>query len=267
MPDIIVDVVLGLVQGVTEFLPVSSSGHLVVVPAVLGWEEPSVSFDLLLHVATLLAVLVYFRAELWQILLSLRGRGVDPEGSRRLLGLMVVATIPAAVLGLGFEDTFERLFGEPVWTAGFWVVTAVGLLVAERAFRGRAGGSLAALGVAGALVVGFAQAAALAPGISRSGATIVAGLGVGLSRTDAARFAFLVSIPAIAGGGLTLIPDIAEGSLELTGPVLAGFAVAAVSGYAAIAGLLRMVRAHSLAPFAVYLLVAAPAAVVALEVL
>ena len=158
-------------------------------------------------------------------------------------------------------DFFERLFAEARWTALFWVVTAVALLAGERLHRRT---EPRALTVWGALLIGAAQALALAPGISRSGATIVAGLGLGLSRPEAARFAFLLAIPAIAGGGLTLVPDIVDGTFVVNGSMMVGFVVAAVSGYAAVATLLRYVRAHSLAPFSVYLFAVAPATLIAL---
>lgn len=261
MPEALIDAVLGLVQGLTEFLPVSSSGHLVVVPALFGWDDPSVSFDLLLHVATLGAVVVYFRRELWAMTEGLAGRGDDPASARRMVGFLIIGTVPAAIAGLGFGDFFEGLFDEPLWVCLFWVVTATILVVGERIHLGAPARELS-VGVA--FAIGAAQAVALVPGISRAGATIVAGLALGLSRTEAARFAFLLSVPAIGGGGLTLIPEVLDGTFRITGPILIGCAVAAVSGYVAVAGLLRLVRTRSLAPFAGYLVVVAPAAAIAL---
>lgn len=278
------EIVLGLVQGLTEFLPVSSSGHLVVVPGVLEWDEPGLSFDLMLHVGTLLAVLVAFRADLWQLALGVVGRGADPARARRLLVLLAAGSVPAGVVGLLLEDVFERMFAEPLWVTGFWLVTAAALLVSERAAERRvlarrpgpgaaAGGAGGGVGVAPgppglreAVLVGVAQAAAIAPGISRSGSTIAAGIVLGMTREEAARFSFLLSIPAIAGGGLTLVPEVASGRFELTGAVWAGFAVAAVSGWLAITGLLRLVRTRTLRPFAAYLVVVAPLAALALAV-
>jgi undecaprenyl-diphosphatase len=261
VPQVVIDSVLGLVQGLTEFLPVSSSGHLVVVPAVFGWDQPSLTFDLVLHVGTLVAVVVYFRSDLWTMARALVGRGLDAPAGRRLAGLVALATVPAALIGLAFEDSFERLFEEPAWAVGFWLVTAALLLGSERAGEGAPRRGLDARV---AVVIGLAQAAAIVPGISRSGATIGAGLVLGLSREDAARFSFLLSIPAIAGAALTQVPDVASGQFDLTGSVVAGFAVAAVSGYAAVAGLLRFVRTRSLLPFSLYLVVVAPAAALSL---
>lgn len=255
------DVVLGLVQGLTEFLPVSSSGHLVVVPALAGWDDPSIGFDLLLHVGTLLAVLVYFRADLARLARGLFGRSDDVAADRRMVLYLGAATVPAAVAGLGFEDFFEDLFDEPLWVCLFWVVTAVILVGGERLHQAAAP---RAMTFGTAMLIGSAQAVALAPGISRSGATIAVGLALGLPRLEAARFAFLLAIPAIGGGALTLIPDVLDGTFDLTGSVLAGFVVAAASGYVAVSALLRLVRTRSLAPFALYLVVVAPLAALAL---
>lgn len=264
MPDIVEAVVLGLVQGLTEFLPVSSSGHLVVVPALAGWDKPSLSFDLLLHVGTLLAVVVYFRDDLARLVRGVFDHGDEPDeidDARRLLLCLVVGTLPAAVLGLAFKDAFEDLFEKPLWVCLFWVVTAAILAAGEWIHR-RAPGRQLTLRIA--LAVGAAQAMALTPGISRSGATIAAGIALGLPRTEAARFSFLLSVPAIAGAVVTAIPDVTSGSLDLGGATLAGFTVAAVTGYVAVAGLLRLVRTRSLLPFALYLVAVAPAAGVAL---
>ncbi|HVM39779.1 MAG TPA: undecaprenyl-diphosphate phosphatase [Acidimicrobiia bacterium] len=256
MPQIVIDMVLGLVQGLTEFLPVSSSGHLVVVPAVFGWDEPSLSFDLVLHLGTLVAVVVYFWNDLWGMATGVFGRGADPEGSRRLLLLVAVGTIPAALAGLLLDGFFESFFEEPLWVCLFWLVTAAVLLLVERA----GGGGDRPLDMRVALLVGCAQAAAIMPGISRAGSTIAAGLALGLSREDAARFSFLLSVPAITGAGLTIVPDIASGSFDVTGSVAAGFVVAALSGYLAVAGLLRLIRTRTLVPFSAYLVIASPVA-------
>lgn len=257
MPDTVEAAVLGLVQGLTEFLPVSSSGHLVVVPALAGWNEPTLAFDLVLHLGTLLAVLVYFRHDLWRVATGILGRGRAED--RHLAGLLAVGTIPAGLAGVLFEGFFEDLFERPGWVCVFWVVTAAMLLGAEHVHRRVEPRGLDYHAV---VAIGAAQAAALAPGISRSGATIAAAMALGLSRSEAARFSFLLSIPAIAGAALVTIPDVR--AADLGGAALVGLAVAAVSGYVAIAGLLRLVRTHSFAPFAVYLIVVAPLAALAL---
>lgn len=261
MPASVEAIVLGLVQGLTEFLPVSSSGHLVVVPALAGWNEPSLTFDLVLHAGTLAAVAFYFRSDLLGLARSLVNRGEDADRSRRLLWLLAVATVPAGAAGLAFGDFFEDLFDEALWATAFWGVTAV-ILVGGEAVHRRA--APRAIGFREAVVIGVAQAAAITPGISRAGATIAVAIALGVSRSDATRFSFLLSIPAITGAVLTAVPDLTGGEFEVTGAVAAGFAVSLFSGYAAVAGLLALVRNRTLLPFAAYLAVLAPAAAVAL---
>ena len=257
------DIVLGLVQGLTEFLPVSSSGHLVVVPAVFDWRQPSLTFDLVLHLGTLLAVVVSFRHDLARLAEGLVGRGPDPQAMRHMIWLLFLGSIPAGIAGLTLESEFESLFDEPLWVCAFWVVTACVLLGVEHLIRSRR--AQAALDQRRAIVVGIAQAASITPGISRSGSTIAAGIAQGLTRSEAARFSFLLSIPAIAGAVVSQVPDVTGGKFHITGPVIAGFAAAAVSGYVAIEGFLRFLRRNSLRAFAYYLLVAAPVSALIIE--
>ncbi|MGH9035683.1 MAG: undecaprenyl-diphosphate phosphatase [Acidimicrobiia bacterium] len=249
------EILLGLLQGLTEFLPISSSGHLVVVPAVLGWDEPSLTFDVLLHLGTLAAVVIYFRHELIGLVLGILGRGPDPAAARRMALYLAIGTVPAVVAGLVLGDFFERLFESPYTTCAELVATAFLLLAMERV-GDKAQRRQLDTGVATG--VGVAQAVAIFPGISRSGATIGAGLVMGLSREEATRFSFLLSIPAIAGAGVLSLADVAGGGLEVTSGVVAGVIVSGVAGYLSIGALLRFVRTHSLAVFAVYLLVMAP---------
>ncbi|MGH2733203.1 MAG: undecaprenyl-diphosphate phosphatase [Actinomycetota bacterium] len=257
---------LGGVQGFTEFLPISSSAHLVLVPTLLGWRRPSLAFDVLLHVASLMAVLVYFRAELGQILMGLRRAGPG----RRLLGLLVVATIPAALTGLLLGKPLERTFDRPRAVALELMATGLILLVAEVfARRRQAGGKekedsttegLAGVVKAGsALVIGAAQAVAILPGISRSGVTIVAGLGTGLSRSQAARFSFLMAIPALAGAAVLKLPELPRLDLG-PGPLVVGFLASLISSYLAIGGMIGYLQRRGLHPFAIYCLVAGPIA-------
>ncbi len=249
------DIILGLLQGLTEFLPISSSGHLVVVPAVLGWDEPSLTFDVLLHLGTLVAVVVYFRHDLLGLALGVLGRGIDPDGARRMTLYLAVGTVPAVVAGLVLGDFFEGLFESPYTTCAELVATALILLAMERVGdRARR----RPLDVRSATGIGVAQAVAILPGISRSGTTIGAGLVLGLSREEATRFSFLLSIPAIAGAGVLSLADVAGGGLDVTSGVVAGVIASGVSGYLSIGALLRFVRSHSLTVFAVYLLVMAP---------
>ena len=247
---------LGIVQGATEFLPISSSGHTLLIPSLLDIREPSLTLIAIAHQGTLLAVLLYFWRDLWAIaagvLNGLRaGRPLASDESR--LGWYIVAgSIPAAVAGLTLEDYFESVFGEPLFAAFFLLVTA-GLLVAgERLHSGHK--ELARITAVDALIVGLFQMLALLPGISRSGSTITGGLWRGLNRATAARFSFLLGIPAILGAGLLALLDIVEaGNVAAQAPAyLATFLAAAVTGYACIHFLLTWLREHSLYAFAAY---------------
>lgn len=256
--------ILGLVQGLTEFIPISSSAHLVLVPWAAGWPAPGLAFDTMLHWGTLLAVLAYFRHD-WPGIVTgwLRsvfsrgpwstaagGRLADPQA--RLGWWLILGTLPAAAIGYLFEDFFEHLFNSPIAVGGFLLITAAILIVSER--LGRRVRKLDEMRPLDALLIGLAQAAAIAPGISRSGATIAAGLGFGLRREDAARFSFLLSMPAILGAGLLqLIQLLDAGSLADQWPALVvGFTAAAVSGYLCIKFLLAYLRRGRLYVFAGY---------------
>jgi undecaprenyl-diphosphatase len=253
--EIIKAIILGVVQGVTEFLPVSSSGHLVLVPWLLGWEGPRLLFDTLVHWGTLVAVLVYFRDDWGRLIKAwlhglVRWEWQDPDA--RLMWYLVVGTLPAVILGYLLEDFFESLFGQPVWVSVFILVTAALLAIAE--WLGRRSRDLHQMRWADSLAIGFAQAAAIAPGISRSGATISAGLLRGLKRPDAARFSFLLSAPVILGAGLLQLAHAASGppSADEVLVLVCGFLAAAVSGYLCISLLLRYLQKGSLYPFALY---------------
>lgn len=263
--------VLGLVQGLTEFIPVSSSGHLVLVPFVLGWAgtegafELGVPFDVAVHLGTALAVVVYFRRELGRIIAGAArwsvGRGNQADRVLARLGLLIaIGSIPAAVAGILFEGFFEELFDAPQLVALLLVGTAGLLLGGEWIHRRheRERRHLGEVRVGDAVTIGLFQALAIAPGISRSGATIAGGLGRGLSRDVAARFSFLLGLPAIAGAGAVQIPDFPTGTDW--GPVVAATAVSAVVGFAAIAFLLRYLRTRDLRPFAWYCLLASAGA-------
>jgi undecaprenyl-diphosphatase len=240
----------------TEFLPVSSSGHLVLVPWLLNWENPGLAFDAMLHLGTLLAVVIFFWRDLRDLLIgglaSIRERSLAGEPSRRVAWLIVLGTLPAAIVGYGFEGFFETLFGAPVWVGVLLVVTGTLLAVSERWSRRRL--KVTQLGWADALIIGAAQALAIAPGISRSGATISAGLWRGLQRDSAARFSFLLSVPVIMGAGLFQLKDLWEVPDAMNSPLvlLAGFVAAAISGFLSIKFLLHYLRVRPLYPFAVY---------------
>jgi undecaprenyl-diphosphatase len=253
--DIFQAILLGLLQGATEFIPVSSSGHLVLVPWLLGWDSPGLVFGTVVHWGTLVAVLAYF----WRDWLALIGAWLralvrwdwhDPLA--RLMWLLLVATVPATALGFLLEDFFESLFGEPAWVAVFLLVTAALLTLSER--LGGRSRQLDSLGWSDAVVIGLAQASAIAPGISRSGATMATGLFRGLERTAAARFSFLLATPIIFGAGLFKLVDLASMADPVAQiPVLvAGFLSAAVAGYLCIWALLRYLQNGRLYPFALY---------------
>lgn len=247
-------IILGLVQGLTEFLPVSSSGHLILAQELLGVSLPGLRLEIVLHAATALAVVVLLRRDIVALLLSpFNGRSGRRE--RALLWRLAVATAPAALAGLTLGRFVERRMAGPRTAAGFLLVTAVVLLAADRV-RPR-GGHASDLTVRSALFVGMAQAAAIIPGISRSGSTVGAGLAVGLERGEAARLALLLAVPVIAGGAAADLLDwgstapAVNGALSF-GPLLAGLAAAFGSGLAAAAILLTVVRHSKLTWFAGY---------------
>ena len=257
--------VLGVLQGATEFLPVSSSGHLVLVPWLLGWESPGIAFDAVVHWGTALAVIVYF----WEDWVSLVGAALrslrdigSPRGNpgpdaaelsrRSLAWLIVLGTVPGVLAGYFLEDFFERMFGRPIVAAAFLLVTAALLAVSERI--GRRERELRELGWVDVLVVGIGQALAIFPGISRSGSTIAAGLVQGMKREPAARFSFLLATPIILGAGLLKVVELGRmGGLLTQAPTLiAGFVAAAVVGFGCIHFLLQYLQRRRLYPFAVY---------------
>jgi undecaprenyl-diphosphatase len=246
------EIVEGFIQGLTEFLPVSSSGHLVIVPAMLGWDEPPLGLTVLLHLGTLVALLIYFRLDLIGLLLGVLGKGEDPAAARRIVRFLIVGTIPAVVAGLALGGFFEDSFQRPYESSVELVITGLLLIGMER-YGERA--RRHPLDDGRAAFIGAAQALAILPGISRSGSTIGAGLLAGLSREEATRFSFLLSIPAIAGA---LVLDLAEGELVVTGASIAGTVVAGIAGYLSIHYLLRFVRTHSLSVFAWYLFAIGP---------
>jgi undecaprenyl-diphosphatase len=240
-------VLWGLVQGLTEFLPISSSGHLVLVPEILGREGPSLATSAVLHLGTLLAILVYFRREVREIV------RFSPEG-RNLARWLVIGTIPAAVLGLLLREPLEEFNETPRAVAVALFLTGVALLATGTIASGRR--RVQDSSNLDALLIGIGQALALIPGVSRSGATIGAGLGRRFDRAEAARYAFLLGIPAIAGAGLLEFVDLAGSEAGIPGETWIGLAVAAVSGYAAIALLLGLIRRAGLVPFGAYCVVA-----------
>ena len=308
--------VLGIVQGLTEFLPISSSAHLSIVPRLLGYPTPTLAFEVLLHFGTLAAVVAYFARDLWAFVLCLFAPGrlgpLEARTRRRLLGLLALASVPAAVIGFLVQDWADAQTSRPL-RASVWLVATTAILIAAELYaRSRTqrrvlvtvpgdheqdqpsgtahrptvvpgerwavpdgptpggptpGGptpdgpglpaeeELKRLPVAKAAGIGLAQALALVPGTSRSGITISAGLFQGVSREAAARFSFLLSIPAILGAGILKLGEL-SGATETPAELVAGTLAAAISGFVAVSFLLRLLRTRTLWPFIWYRLIA-----------
>jgi undecaprenyl-diphosphatase len=264
--------VMGIVQGLTEFLPVSSSGHLILVPALLGWTDPfidSLAFSVLLHMATLIALLVYFWRD-WLTLVpaglaALRDRSLRDDPNRRLAWLLVVTVVPAAIVGALLNDFIETNVRQAGLVALLLVIGAAIMWLADR--WGRRERDMDDLSFRAALGIGAAQAVALLPGISRAGISISAGLFAGLTREAAARFSFLMAAPVIAGAGIFEGRKLLSGEAGVqvaVAPLAVGFVAALVSGLIAIWALLRYLRSNSLAVFVLYRVVAAAIVVVVL---
>jgi undecaprenyl-diphosphatase len=263
--------VMGVVQGLTEFLPVSSSGHLIVVPALLGWHDPfidSLAFSVMLHIATLLALLIYFRSDWLRLipagLAAVRDRSFRDDADRRLAWLLALSTVPAVIAGLVLNDAIETTFREARLVAVTLVVGGAILWLADRA--GTKTKALRDVGPGTALGIGLAQALALVPGISRSGISISAGMFAGLDRESAARFSFLMATPVTAGAGLWEVRKLVSGETGLTvpiAPLVVGMVAALVAGLIAISVLLRYLRTHPTTIFVLYRLALAAVVVVA----
>jgi undecaprenyl-diphosphatase len=303
---------LGVVQGLTEFLPISSSAHLAIVPRLLGYPAPTLSLEVFLHFGTLAAVVAYFARDLAGFVVALvapsRIGAAEAAVRRRLVLLLALASVPAAVFGYLLQNWADEQTQQPL-RASVWMVATTAIMIAAELYArghgpvvpvvaeedlaartgqvagGPAGGSVAAARAAGrraqaadpssaeqelerlpptkALGVGLAQALALVPGTSRSGVTISAGLFLGVSREAAARFSFLLSIPAILGAGILKLGEL-DAAGESAAELVIGFGAAAVSGFLAVSGLLRLLRTHTLWPFIWYRLVAGSAFVLLL---
>ncbi|MEA2364321.1 MAG: undecaprenyl-diphosphatase [Thermoleophilaceae bacterium] len=248
---------LGIVQGLTEFLPISSTGHLRIVPAFLGWEDPGAAFTAVTQLGTMAAVLLYFRHDLIRIsrawLRSLRDREARGELDARLGWYILLGTIPIGIFGLLFKNQIETGARDLYLIGIALIVLGLVLLAAERV--GTRERSIEQINVRDGVAVGFAQALALVPGVSRSGATITAGLFLGLDRPSAARFSFLLSIPAVVLSGLLELGSILngdEGQHVSPANLAVATLLAFVTGYAAIAWMLRYLTSHSTVIFVVY---------------
>lgn len=247
--------VLGIVQGLAEFLPISSSGHLLLTPYVFGWPSPGLAFDVSLHIGTLLAVLWYFKQE-WANLIRaafsiLKTRKVESEEERRVIYL-IIATIPAAIAGVLLEEYADTVFRSPLLVAINLIVMGIVLWAVDRfAPRDRGLGNMK---WRDAILVGFAQCLALVPGVSRSGSTITAGRALGFTRESAAVFSFLMSMPVTTAAVLLKTPDAIE-RYGFTTPMIVGIVSSAISGWLAIAVLIKLVARRGYGIFAAYRLV------------
>jgi undecaprenyl-diphosphatase len=246
--------VLGVVQGVTEFLPISSTAHLRIVPALLHWDDPGAAYTAVLQLGSLVAVIGYFLPELMKMLAAaaraLTDRSQPPSRPARELGYLIVGTIPAGIAGVAFRHAIEGSFRSLWIIAAALVVVALLLAVVEK--KARHVRAFHEITLRDALIIGCAQAFAVIPGVSRSGSTLMAAMALGLTREASARFSFLLSVPVVAAAGVFEMPKVLR-ELDLSSITLAiGLLAAAVAGYVSIAWLLRFLRARSTIPFVVY---------------
>ena len=255
MWDLLKAVVLGTLQGLTEFLPISSSAHLRIFPELFGWGDPGAAFTAVIQIGTELAVLIYFRQDIWRIATTWLRSLYRPEFRGHLDSRMgwyiIIGSLPIVVLGIVLKDVIERDFRN-LWIIGVTlIVLGIILGVADRVSSDDK--VIKELSLRDAVLMGAAQACALVPGVSRSGATISMGRFLGYEREAATRYAFLLAIPAVVGAGLFTLPDIGDGDNAYGwGPTLVATVVSFIVGYAAIAWLLRYVSTRSYLPFVLY---------------
>jgi undecaprenyl-diphosphatase len=255
--------ILGVLQGLTEFLPISSSAHLILVPWIFGWKPEGIAFDVALHVGTAVAVLAYFWKE-WRLIVTEAITGIltrDPFGNRqrRLAWYLAAGTLPAVIAGLAFEDTVERVLRSPLVTVV--TLTVFGLILYDAERRSRQVRSIDDFTLADSVLVGLSQAVALVPGVSRSGITITTALYRDADRASAARFSFLLSTPVIVGAGLLEALRLLGGAGQSTGTgghgptwavLIVGIAAASVTGFLCIKYFLRYLQTRTFVPFVIY---------------
>ena len=252
-------IVLGIVQGLTEFLPISSTGHILYVPALAGWPDPGAAFSAVIQLGTMAAVLVYFRSDLWRMAVAfVKSFGGDHELWRssdtdgRLGWYIVLGTIPIAIVGLAFSDQIENNVRTLSLVAIVMILFSFVLMAAD--LKGVQDRDVKELTLKDGIIIGLFQALALIPGVSRSGSTISGGLFLGLDRESATRYSFLLSVPAVVLSGVFELRKIGDSSGASVGvaPTVIATVLAFISGYLAIAFLLRFVRTHNFSVFVIY---------------
>ena len=261
--EIIQSITLGIVQGLGEFLPISSTAHLILVPFFTGWKDPGLSFDVAMHAGTLLAVVLYFWRD-WLDIFKIalwRKKYKSEKYNSNILWLLVIGTIPGAVIGFFLEDFVDGAFRNPYLIAATLAVFGLILFLLDKYATHKR--ELDKISLKDVLIIGLAQAIAIVPGVSRSGATISAGLALGLSRVSAARFSFLLSTPIILGATLSQLPDLIEGGIS--GGIILGVIVSAVSGYLAIKYLIKFVENYSYKVFFWYRLALAAVIIIVIS--
>jgi len=246
--DIIQAIVLGLVQGLGEFLPISSSAHLVLVPWIANWAYSGLTFDIALHVGTLIAVVIYFWKD-WLTLLS-KGLTRPKEREGKLFWYLVLATIPGALIGFLLENIAETVFRHPVLIACMLILLGIVLYVVDR--RGKKQIDVEHITLKTSFLIGLSQALAIIPGVSRSGVTMTTALALGMTREGAARFSFLLSAPIILGAALVKVPVLIANPSMIDAGFLTGMVVACIAGLASIGFLLRYVQTKTFLPFVIY---------------
>ena len=268
--DIFQSTILGIVQGLGEFLPISSTAHLILAPYFFGWSDPGLSFDVALHVGTLIAVVAFFWRD-WLDIFSAASNSIFHTNykleadsySANLLWLLIIASVPGAIFGLLFDDYAEFVFRSPLIIAFTLSVVGLVLFLADKLAKHKK--NISMMSVKDAIYIGLSQAVAIIPGVSRSGATMTMALARGFSREQAARFSFLLSTPIIFGAAIFKIPELLK--TGITAPILFGILAAAISGYLAIKYMLRFIQKVGYAPFFYYRLILAGVIVVVYYIL
>lgn len=248
--NILQSIILGLAQGLGEFLPISSSGHLVILPWLFNFKDPGLAFDVALHWGTLIAVLAYFGKDWVRLLSSLFGRGQNDsiKQDRKMLGMIIIASIPGALFGYLLDDWAETSFRAPLLIAG--TLAIMGLILGWSDKVGKKERNFETIGLGDSILIGISQAIAIIPGVSRSGATISMALFRNINREAAARFSFLLSTPIIFGAGLVKVPELVNEGI--TSGIIIGTFIAALSGFLSIKYLLRYIQTKNYRPFVWY---------------